>query len=131
MALVRAKDTKPELRVRRAFHASGLRFRLHARGLPGTPDLVFPSRKVAVFVHGCFWHGHDGCAASRLPKSREDFWIPKLLSNAARDWEQRRALSRLGWKVMVIWECETNDENHLAKLARRVKRAALLKMRLK
>jgi DNA mismatch endonuclease (patch repair protein) len=121
MALVRAKDTRPEMRVRRALHGLGLRYRLHVRGLPGTPDLVFPSRKVALFVHGCFWHGHEGCSASRLPKSRQDFWIPKLLGNTARDVEQHQQLKQLGWHVMVVWECETSDAQRLARLARRIR----------
>lgn len=127
MALIRAKDTQPEMRVRRAFHETGLRYRLHVRDLPGTPDLVFPSRKVALFVHGCFWHGHEGCVGSRLPKSREDFWIPKLLANTARDYEQRRALARLGWKVIVVWECETKDKARLRKIARFIGRAPRIK----
>lgn len=121
MARVRARDTKPEMRVRRAFHAAGLRYRLHIRALPGTPDLVFTSRRVVVFVHGCFWHRHPGCKNARLPKSRLDFWAPKLTSNAERDRRQQRMLRRLGWHVMVIWECQTKDVGKLRRLVERVR----------
>jgi len=120
MALVRSRDTKPEMRVRRALHAEGLRYRLHDRRLPGSPDLVFPSRGVVLFVHGCFWHRHEGCAATRLPKSRLEFWEPKLMANVARDQRQREALEALGWTVLVIWECETKDLGSLAALTRRI-----------
>lgn len=120
MALVRSRDTKPEMRVRRALHAAGLRYRLHDRRLPGSPDLVFPSRGVALFVHGCFWHRHAGCAATRLPKSRLEFWEPKLTANVARDERQREALQALGWTVLVIWECETRDPGSLATLTQKI-----------
>jgi DNA mismatch endonuclease, patch repair protein len=120
MALVRSRDTKPEMRVRKALHRAGLRYRLHDRRLPGTPDLVFPSRRVALFVHGCFWHRHPGCPATRLPKSRLEFWQPKLEGNVARDRRQRRELKALGWAVIVVWECQTRDATALAKLARTV-----------
>ncbi len=109
MALVKGKNTRPELRVRRLAHALGYRFRLHRRDLPGTPDLVFPGRRAVIFVHGCFWHRHPapGCWRARLPKSRPEFWVPKLEANVARDAEQIAALEALGWRVLVIWECET------------------------
>lgn len=109
MARVKGKDTKPELRVRRLLHALGYRFRLHRRDLPGTPDLVFPGRRAVIFVHGCFWHRHPdpGCWRARLPKSRPEFWIPKLEANAARDAVNLAALAALGWRVLTIWECET------------------------
>jgi DNA mismatch endonuclease (patch repair protein) len=119
MALVRAKDTKPELLVRRLVHGMGYRYRLHRRDLPGTPDLVFPGRGKVIFMHGCFWHRHTGCALARLPKSRGDFWLPKLTANAARDARNVRALRRLGWRVMTIWECQLGDT---AKLASRIRR---------
>lgn len=111
MALIRSADTKPEMIVRRALHAMGYRYRLHRRDLPGTPDLVFPQRKAVVFVHGCFWHRHGdlGCKLARLPKTRQEFWIPKLTRNAERDAEAIAALEAAGWRVMVIWECETRD----------------------
>ncbi len=117
MALVRARDTKPEMRVRKALHAAGLRYRLHDRRLPGAPDLVFPSRRVALFVHGCFWHQHPGCAAARMPKSRLDFWEPKLTGNVARDARQCAELEAMGWTVKIIWECETRSAVALATLA--------------
>lgn len=121
MALVRSRDTKPEMRVRKALHAAGLRYRLHDRRLPGSPDLVFPSRRVALFVHGCFWHRHEGCAAARLPKSRLEFWGPKLAGNVLRDQRQREALEADGWTVLVMWECETRDPNALRALAKRIR----------
>lgn len=121
MALVRGRDTKPEMRVRKALHAAGLRYRLHDRRLPGVPDLVFPSRRIILFVHGCFWHRHPGCAAARLPKSRLDFWEPKLAGNVERDKRNRAALEAAGWEVMVIWECETRNPQRLAALAARIR----------
>lgn len=121
MALIRGRDTKPEMRVRRALHSAGLRYRLHDRRLPGAPDLVFPQYRVALFVHGCFWHRHQGCAAARLPKSRLDFWKPKLEGNAVRDARQQLELKTLGWRVMVIWECQTTDPRILASLAKKIR----------
>jgi DNA mismatch endonuclease (patch repair protein) len=109
------------MRVRRALHAAGLRYRLHVRSLPGAPDIVFPSRRVVVFVHGCFWHRHPACAAARLPKSRQEFWTAKLNENAARDQRQRAALESDGWRVFVIWECETRKQAALAELIRAIK----------
>jgi DNA mismatch endonuclease (patch repair protein) len=118
MARVRGRDTKPEMRVRRALHAAGLRYRLHAKALPGKPDIVLPSRKVAVFVHGCFWHRHPDpdCKLARLPKTRLDFWIPKLEGNRARDERKKAEIEALGWTVVVVWECEIKDAR-LAELA--------------
>lgn len=120
MALVHARDTKPEMRVRKALHASGLRYILHDKRLPGTPDLVFPSRRVVLFVHGCFWHRHPGCRAARLPKSRLEFWEPKLAANVARDKKQKAELEALGWTVLVIWECEARDLDMLNSLAKHI-----------
>lgn len=111
MSRVRPKDTKPEWVVRRLLHRLGYRYRLHVRGLPGQPDLVFPSRKKVIFVHGCFWHRHPRCKNTRLPKSRLDFWKPKLEGNRKRDLKHQRQLRRLGWKFLVIWECETKSES--------------------
>lgn len=119
MALVRAKDTKPELLVRRLVHGMGYRYLLHRRDLPGTPDLVFPGRRKVIFIHGCFWHRHARCALARLPKSRGEFWLPKLTANAERDARNVRALRRLGWSVSTIWECQLGDT---AKLANRIRR---------
>jgi DNA mismatch endonuclease, patch repair protein len=111
MSLVRSKNTKPELTVRSLIHRLGFRYRLHGKELPGTPDLLFPSRRKVIFVHGCFWHRHPRrtCRLARLPKSRLDFWVPKLEQNRIRDKKQQAELRRLGWRVLVIWECELRD----------------------
>jgi len=105
MAAIRGKGTGPEMAARRALHAEGLRFRLHRRGLPGSPDMVFPRHRAVVFVHGCFWHGH-GCAASRRPKSNRRFWDRKLKGNSERDARSAAVLRALGWRVFIVWECE-------------------------
>ncbi len=117
MAKIGSRDTKPEMVVRRAVHAAGLRFRLHRRDLPGSPDLTFPRAKLAVFVHGCFWHRHEGCRNCTHPKTRSEFWQAKFASNVARDRRVLDELATLGWRVETIWECETEDP---AGLARRV-----------
>ena len=119
MALVRSRDTKPELRVRRFLHAEGFRYRLHERIATARPDLVFPSRKTVVFVHGCIWHRHPdhACPLTRTPKSRLDFWTAKFAENVARDARQRDALEAAGWRVLVIWECQTTDTACLNALA--------------
>lgn len=116
MSRVAGKNTTPELRVRRAAHALGLRFRLHRKDLPGKPDLVFPKFRLAVFVHGCFWHRHSGCRKATLPKSRADFWSAKFTSNQQRDERVMTDLENAGWRVAVIWECETKDSDTLAKV---------------
>jgi DNA mismatch endonuclease (patch repair protein) len=113
MRSIRKKDTQPEMRVRRLAHALGYRFRLHRADLPGSPDLVFPARRKAILVHGCFWHQHAGCRLTRQPKSRPDYWPAKLARNVARDVEVRERLEQAGWDVMVIWECETKDAQAL------------------
>lgn len=110
MARVRGKNTTPEMLVRRAAHALGYRFRLHPKQLPGRPDLVFPSRRKAIFVHGCFWHRHLGCRMASMPKTRAEFWSTKFEQNVRRDAAAIEALESTGWKVLVIWECETRDE---------------------
>jgi DNA mismatch endonuclease (patch repair protein) len=122
MALVRHKDTKPELRVRRFLHAAGLRYRLHAKSLPGKPDLVFPARRLALFIHGCFWHRHQDseCRLARLPKSRLDFWQPKLEGNVIRDRRNALALEADGWRVLVVWECESRNPAKLAAIAEEI-----------
>jgi DNA mismatch endonuclease, patch repair protein len=105
MASVKGRDTKPELEVRRALHAAGFRYRLHSRDLPGRPDIALPRFKVAVFVHGCFWHGHK-CARGRPPVSNEMFWSKKLRANIERDRRSLKALRSAGWKTFVIWTCD-------------------------
>jgi DNA mismatch endonuclease (patch repair protein) len=106
MSRIRSKDTQPELLVRRYLHAAGYRYRLHVSSLPGKPDIVFPRRKVCVFVHGCFWHLHSGCRDGTIPKSRTDYWRKKLYKNKDRDARHMRDLRKKGWKVFRIWECE-------------------------
>jgi len=106
MAAVKGKDTTPEMLVRRLVHALGFRYRLHVRSLPGCPDLVFPRLRKIINVSGCFWHMH-GCGRCRIPASRRGYWVAKLERNAARDRRTRRALRRLGWQVLVVWECQT------------------------
>lgn len=110
MSRIKGKNTKPELVVRRLVHRMGYRYRLHGKGLPGHPDMVFSKSRKVIFVHDCFWHRHCGCPLARLPKSRLDFWEPKLTANAARDELTCRRLSDMGWKVLTIWECEVKNE---------------------
>ncbi|MBZ9770352.1 DNA mismatch endonuclease Vsr [Mesorhizobium sp. CA6] len=119
MSRVRSKDTTPEMVVRKLVHRLGYRFRLHSCSLPGKPDLVFPSRKKIIFVHGCFWHRHLGCAKATVPKSHTDFWQEKFDKNVRRDQHLVTELSAQGWEIMVVWQCETNDGDSLrAKLVR-------------
>lgn len=113
MRRIRKVDTGPELIVRRLAHKLGYRFRLHRRDLPGTPDIVFPRLRKVILVHGCFWHQHPGCRLARQPKSRHDYWIPKLRRNQERDMQAAKALRNLGWDCLVIWECETATESAL------------------
>lgn len=105
MAGIRGRNTKPEIAVRRALHAMGFRFRLHDRRLPGRPDLVLARYRVAIFVHGCFWHRHTGCRFATTPATRPDFWQQKFDANVARDAQQRDALIASGWRVATVWEC--------------------------
>lgn len=113
MAKISGRDTGPEVRVRRKLHAMGYRFRLHVKDLPGKPDIVLPRHRMVVLVHGCFWHRHTGCRLAYTPKSRVAFWRKKFSGNVTRDAKTLSALRRNGWKVKVIWECETRDENIL------------------
>ena len=115
MARIHGRDTKPEMVVRRMLHRMGCRYRLHRGDLPGKPDIVFGKRKKAIFVHGCFWHRHDdpACRLARLPKSKLDFWLPKLSANAERDARHQAELKRLGWNVLVVWECELRQSEQL------------------
>jgi DNA mismatch endonuclease, patch repair protein len=118
MRRIRSKDTLPELVVRRFLHRAGLRYRLHARDLPGKPDLVFSARRVCVFVHGCFWHGCTRCIdGTRQVKSNTEYWSPKIEGNRARDERHRRVLRKSGWKVLTVWECECSNPARLRRLA--------------
>lgn len=110
MSAIRGRNTQPEMRVRRYLHAAGLRYRLHDRFLPGRPDIVLPRRKVAIFVHGCFWHQHPGCPYATTPATRSDFWQKKFAANKIRDAQAVDRLIALGWQVLTIWECETKAE---------------------
>lgn len=113
MRAVRGQDTAPEIRVRQIAHRLGYRFRLHRADLPGKPDLVFPRLGSVIFVHGCFWHQHQGCRKGRIPQSNIEFWQSKLNRNVQRDAENLVALKASGWKALVAWECETIDEKRL------------------
>lgn len=108
MSQVGQRDTKPELKLRRALHRLGYRYTLHRRNLPGRPDIVFPFRRKVIFVHGCFWHGHD-CRWGRLPKSRPEYWAPKIEANRERDNRVLTELHNIGWDSMVVWQCELRD----------------------
>jgi DNA mismatch endonuclease (patch repair protein) len=114
MAGIRGKDTKPELVLRRSLHALGFRYRLHAKGIPGKPDLVLPKYKAVIFVHGCFWHRHSGCHYASTPATRQEFWASKLSANVARDSAVRSALLLAGWRVATIWECAMRSETGVA-----------------
>jgi DNA mismatch endonuclease, patch repair protein len=116
MSAIRGKNSQPEVLVRRYLFANGLRFRLHARNLPGRPDIVLARFNTVVFVHGCFWHRHPGCRYATTPQSRTDFWKQKFAANVARDARQIAELETLGWNVLVIWECETSSAARLQQL---------------
>jgi DNA mismatch endonuclease, patch repair protein len=115
MAAIRSKDTSPEMAVRRLVHSMGFRYRLHRRGLPGTPDLVFCAMKKAIFVHGCFWHVHSCPRGKLTPATNARFWQAKRARNAERDRKSRKLLSKAGWKVLTVWECQTKDEQRMRK----------------
>ncbi len=121
MARIRSRDTGPELAVRRALHAAGLRYRLHVRGMPGTPDMVLPGQRAVVEVRGCFWHQHPGCRNARLPATRRDYWLPKLARTVERDRAVEGALQATGWTVLVAWGCEVRCRDFLAGLMERVR----------
>jgi DNA mismatch endonuclease (patch repair protein) len=114
MRRVKGKDTTPERVVRKALTRLGARYRLHRNDLPGKPDIVMPGRRLALFVHGCFWHGHDCARGSRVPKQNRDYWVDKVKRNRARDVNSREALAALGWQVETIWECDLKDAAALA-----------------
>ena len=110
MAAIRSRNTKPERKVRSALHADGYRFRIHAKELPGSPDIVFTRRRIVIFIHGCFWHSHSGCKQSQIPKTRSAYWVEKLTRNVMRDEDNLERLRMLGWRTAVVWECEDRDE---------------------
>lgn len=115
MKRIRGKDTAPELMVRKLIYSLGYRYRLHVKELPGKPDLVFLGRKKIIFVHGCFWHGHN-CKKGKPPKTNFDYWLPKLNENQARDARNQTLLESMGWQVLVLWQCEINDTDSLKKI---------------
>ena len=121
MRLIRSKNTTPELQVRRMIHALGFRYSLHRKDLPGKPDIVCSRLNCVIFVHGCFWHRHAAsrCRLARLPKSRLDFWLPKLESNRLRDQKNLRGVRSRGWKILVVWECELRDKERIENKIRR------------
>ena len=121
MRRVKGRDTTPEVKVRRALTALGARYRLHRKDLPGSPDIVLPGRRLALFVHGCFWHGHDCARGARVPKANRDYWVAKLARNRARDAWSRTALEAAGWRVEILWECELKDVALRARLAQLLK----------
>ena len=116
MRKVRSKDTTPEMRVRRALHAKGFRYRLHHSDLPGKPDLVLSRYRTCIFVHGCFWHGHESCRKSSVPKTNTDFWVKKISRNQDRDRKVQTLLEDIGWRVVTVWECQTEKSEILEKL---------------
>lgn len=119
MAKIRSRDTKPEIVVRRICWGLGYRYRLHAKDLPERPDLVFRPLQKVIFVNGCFWHQHRGCSRSHVPKTRREYWIPKLTGNKRRDALNKSRLTRMGWKYLVVWECRTSDPERLLRLLSR------------
>lgn len=128
MALIRAKDTKVELAVRRLIHRMGFRYRLYDQHIPGKPDIVFKGRRKLIFVHGCFWHGHSGCKKARIPKSRRRYWTAKINGNKRRDAKILRKLKNLNWDVMIVWECELARRETLpARLKRFLEKPCLCK----
>ena len=118
MRRVKGRDTAPELAVRRALTRLGARYRLHRADLPGKPDIVLPGRRLAIFVHGCFWHGHDCARGSRTPQQNRDYWVAKIGRNRARDAASRVALAALGWRVEIVWECDLKDAGALERRLR-------------
>ena len=121
MSGIRGKDTAPERAVRSFLHHAGLRFRIHRKDLPGTPDIVLPRYHAVVLVHGCYWHRHPGCRFAYTPRSNLAFWNRKFEENIARDRRKEAKLRELGWRVFVVWECEVADENRLGRLVREIR----------
>lgn len=110
MSRIRARDTKPEMQVRRMLHAAGFRYRLHVKDLPGKPDIVLPKWKTVIFVHGCFWHHHEGCKNATTPKTRTEWWLRKFETNRKNDANAQKKLEATGWRVIVVWECEISEK---------------------
>ena len=110
MSAIKSKNTKPEIIVRKLLHSKGYRFRLHKKDLPGSPDIVLPKYKTAIFVHGCFWHRHQNCKYASTPKTRQEFWEAKFRENINRDKKHQENLSSMGWKIIIVWECEIKDK---------------------
>ena len=115
MSAIKSKNTKPEIKVRKVLHSMGYRFRLHAKDLPGSPDIVLPKYKTVIFVHGCFWHRHENCKYASTPKTRQEFWNKKFKTNIERDLEIQEKIKNLDWRSVVIWECETRSFDDLRK----------------
>lgn len=123
MARIRSSNTQPELAVRRALHGMGFRFRLNRRSLPGRPDLVLPRHRLAILVHGCFWHQHPGCKLASRPKTRQDYWNPKLAGNVERDLRNAARLRALGWRVEIVWECDARIPDRLMSRLKEITKA--------
>ncbi len=127
MSRIRKTDTKPELLVRKYLFKNGFRYRLYNRNLPGNPDIVLPKYKTIIFVNGCFWHAHTGCKLNRLPKSRVEYWVPKIMRNVERDKINARTLKKDGWKILIVWECDLHknkSERTLTGIVKKLKRIA-------
>ena len=116
MSAIKSKNTKPEIEVRKLLHSLGYRFRLHRKDLPGTPDIVLPKYKTVIFVHGCFWHRHENCKYASIPKTRTEFWENKFKENIKRDQVNKKNLYKLGWNIVIVWECELKRINHLKEI---------------
>ena len=116
MSKIRSKNTKPEMQVRSLLHALGYRFRLHRKDLPGSPDIVLPGRKTVIFVHGCFWHRHEGCPKTTMPATNRERWEIKFKKNTERDQCSQDALRQMGWRVVIVWECEVNNSEKLVEI---------------
>ena len=127
MSRIRSKDTKPEIAVRKFLYANGFRYVLHRKSLPGKPDLSNESKKVAVFVNGCFWHHHGKCKRAKWPKTNQEYWIPKIKKNSRKDSSNKAKLEKMGWSVHIIWECETSEPQALKELLNKIKKAKLAK----
>jgi DNA mismatch endonuclease (patch repair protein) len=125
MSRVRRENTAPEIVVRKLLHSAGFRFRLHRRDLPGSPDIVLPKHKSAIFVHGCFWHAHEACPRGRAPKTRTKFWSEKRRQNRARDAAAQIELKERGWDVLVVWECDTKSDERLKQSLQRFLRGSI------